>query len=127
VGRQVSDDLLGAQEAARAYCREMSKELKPLGFPSMSAFAKSIARGTVSLMPTLNDAYFEFIGWFIWQDLDHKQRLVIFACYDDTGHPVPYKANQLHIKVREFYDTRSIVLRELKGYLSAARKHKQAA
>ena len=127
MGRKVSDDLLGAQAAAAAYCREAAKELRPLGYPSMSAFAKSIARGTVSLMPTLNDAYFEFIGWFIWKDIDHIQRLVIFACYDDSGHSVPYKANQLHIKVREFYDTRSAVLRELKGYLSAARKLKNAA
>jgi hypothetical protein len=85
----------------------------------MAAFAKSIARGTVTLAPTPDDPQLEFVGRFMWR-LPATWFQVMSACYDESGESVPYKALQLRMKVRDFYAIREKVLWSLRGYLMAA-------
>jgi hypothetical protein len=92
--------LVAPDQEARAYFKAQGAEARRLGFPTMAAFAKSIARGTVSLAPTPDDPQLEFVGRFMWR--------------------LPHKAVKLRIKVRQFYAIRDKVLWSLRGYLMAS-------
>lgn len=119
MGRPVCPELVAPDQEARNYFKAQNAEARRLGFPTMAAFAKSIARGTVSLAPTPDDPQLEFVGRFMWR-LPPEWFAVISACYDDSGETVPYKALKLRIKVRDYYAIRDKVLWSLRGYLMAA-------
>lgn len=119
MGRPVCPELVAPDQEARNYFKSQGAEARRLGYPTMAAFAKSIARGTVSLAPTPDDPQLEFVGRFMWR-LPPEWFQVIAACYDDSGETVPYKALKLRMKVRDFYSVRDKVLWSLRGYLMAA-------
>lgn len=119
MGRPVSAELIAPDREARNYFRAQGIHAKKLGFPTMAAFAKSIARGTVNLAPTPDDPQLEFVGKFMWQ-LPPMWFQVLASAYDESGDSVPFKALRLRIKVREYYDLREKALWALRGYLMAS-------
>lgn len=118
MGRPVSSDLTAPHMELQRYFRAQHAHANKHGYPTMAAFAKDIARGTVSLAPQPEDPQLEFVGKFVCA-LPHKWLLIMSACYDNSGETVPYKALKLRVSVRDFYKVREQVLWELRGYLKA--------
>ena len=118
MGRHVSSDLTAPHYELRRYFKAQHAHAAKLGYPTMSTFARDIARGTVSLAPTPDDPHMEFIGRFV-HGLPLRCLLVVSSCYDNSGETVPYKALKLRVTVKEFYKIREQVLWELRGYLKA--------
>jgi hypothetical protein len=124
VGRPVAQDLRAADFEAKRYVRTQLAEAKRLGYPTMAAFAKDIARGTVSLMPTPDDVRLEYVGRFMWR-LPEPLRQSVMIAYDDDGYNAEQKAYQLgrrlarKISRRQYFDLKEHALILLSGYLIA--------
>jgi hypothetical protein len=125
MGRPVVLELRAADYEARRFIRAQGAEARRLGYPTMAAFAKDIARGTVSLMPTPDDERLEFIGRFFF-NLPRPLQQVLFVAYDDTGDNSERKAYELgrrlvrKVSRRDYFEYRKHALILLSGYLIAA-------
>jgi hypothetical protein len=115
MARTVSDELRYADMEARRYVRSQWTEAEKLGYPKMTSFAKDIARGTVSLAPTPEDAVLEQVGRFLWT-LSEIQRRVVFSHYGEKT-PAKVKAHQLGMTTHRFAYLKTMALRQLAGYL----------
>jgi hypothetical protein len=124
VGRPVASELRAADYEAKRYVRTQLAEAKRLGYPTMAAFAKDIARGTVSLMPTPDDERLEYVGRFVWK-LPAPLHHTVMVAYDDDGYNAEQKAHQLgrrlsrRISRRQYFDLKEHALILLSGYLIA--------
>jgi hypothetical protein len=118
LARTVRDELRYADNEARRYVRSQLAEARKLGYPKMAAFAKDIARGTVSLAPTPEDEVLERVGRFLWQFCGDIERRLLASDYgeDYTTH---IKAQRLGMSVHRFHRVKERVLLRLSGYLSA--------
>jgi hypothetical protein len=116
MGRPIRSDLIKVEREVRRYVHSQWREAQRLGYPTLAAFAKDIARGTVSLAPTPEDPYLEEIGSFIWKLEKDILRLVLFAAYTNDGYRVDEKAQRLRMKARRFHELRTEALTLLKGY-----------
>jgi hypothetical protein len=113
--RTVSDELRAADIEARRYVRSQVAEAERLGCPKMTTFAKDIARGTVSLAPTPEDAVLDLVGRYLWT-VKEIQRRVIFSHYGEPD-PTKVKAHRLGMTPHRFAYLKTQVLRGLAGAL----------
>jgi hypothetical protein len=124
MGRPVALELRAADYAARHFVRTQGAEARKLGYPTMAAFAKDIARGTVSLLPTPDDERLEFIGRF-FHTLPRPLQQALLVAYDDTGENAERRAYELGRRLsrkvtrREYFEYRKHALILLSGYLIA--------
>ena len=78
MARQVRAEIHQADRELRRFILYQFGEAKKLGYPTMSAFAREIARGTVSCPPpTEEDPLMEAVGRFYFQHLTEVERRVI--------------------------------------------------
>ena len=78
MARQVRAEIHQADRELRRFILYQFGEAKKLGYPTMSAFAREIARGTVSCPPpTEEDPLMEAVGEFYFQHLHEVERRVI--------------------------------------------------
>jgi len=78
MARQVRAEIHQADRELRRFILYQFGEAKKLGYPTMSAFAREIARGTVSCPPpTEDDPIMEAVGEFYFQHLHELERRVI--------------------------------------------------
>ena len=78
MARQVRAEIHQADRELRRFVLYQFNEAKKLGYPTMSAFAREIARGTVSVPPpTEEDPLMEAVGEFYFQHLHEVERRVI--------------------------------------------------
>ena len=78
MARQVRAEIHQADRELRRFILYQFGEAKKLGYPTMSAFAREIARGTVSCPPpTAEDPIMEAVGEFYFQHLHEVERRVI--------------------------------------------------
>lgn len=110
-------DVRLAEFHSRRYVRHITAEARKLGFPTMSAFAKDIARGTVSLAPTPDDKQLDYVGRFMWNIAPPIMRRVLFVAYDDSDETAARKAEQVGMTRRQYFDTKEAALVLLTGYL----------
>jgi hypothetical protein len=115
LARPVREELRYADNEARRYVYAMLKEAKVLSYPTMAAFAKDIARGTVSLAPTPEDPQLEWVGRFIWSRKE-IERKVILSAYD-SEYTVYVRAHRLGMSPRRYDRVKECVLLGLSGYL----------
>jgi hypothetical protein len=113
----MSLDLRLAEFHAKRYVRHIVAEANILGFSGMTAFAKQIGQGTVSLAPTPDDKALEYVGKFMWEIAPLIHRRVLFAAYDGSGYSAKEKAEALLLTRRQYFDTKDAALILLSGYL----------
>ncbi len=78
MARQVRAEIHQADRELRRFVLYQFNEARKLGYPTMSAFAREIARGTVSCPPpTAEDPIMEAVGEFYFQHLHELERRVI--------------------------------------------------
>lgn len=78
MARQVRAEIHQADRELRRFILYQFSEARKLGYPTMSAFAREIARGTVSVPPpTDEDPLMEAVGDFYFQHLHELERRVI--------------------------------------------------
>ena len=115
MARPVRAELRYADTEAQRYVKAMLRESKLLDYPTMAAFAKDIAKGTVSLAPTPEDPQLEWVGAFIWSRSE-IQRKVILSAYD-YSYTAHVRAHRLGMTERRYGRIKEIVLTGLSGYL----------
>ena len=77
-------ELLFADRELRRFIKAQYENYYPLGYPSAAAFARDIARGTVSLPPTPQDPLMDQVGVF-YHGLKQIERRVISEYYGNRG------------------------------------------
>ncbi len=117
MGRPIRAELVNADREARRYVRSQLAEAQRLGYPRMSAFAKDIARGTLALAPTPEDAVLDIVGRFYWQRCNEIERRVIAAAYGE-GFSTHVKAHRLGISPRRYHRIIERVLIALREHLT---------
>jgi hypothetical protein len=115
LARTVRDELRYADNEARRYVRSQLAEAQRLGYPKMAAFAKDIARGTVSLAPTPEDADLEKVGGFVWRLGDVERRVFVSNYGED--YTLYIKAKRLGMTIHRFRRIMDRTLTTLSGYL----------
>ena len=74
-----------ADREMRRFIHQQQAEARKLGYPTMSTFARDIARGTVGMPPTQQDEpVIEAVGEFYWK-LREIDRRVLAEKYLDAG------------------------------------------
>jgi hypothetical protein len=117
LARTVRDELRYADNEARRYVRSQLAEAQRLGYPKMAAFAKDIARGTVSLAPTPEDDVLDQVGRFLWQFCGDIERRVIASAYGED-YTTYVKARRLGISIGRYHRLRERILLRLSQHLS---------
>jgi hypothetical protein len=117
MARPVRDELRYADMEARRFVQSQLAEARKLGYPRMSAFAKDIARGTISLAPTPEDEGLELVGRFYWTRCNEIERRVIATAYGET-FTTYVKAHRLGISRGRYYRVLNLVLSRLREHLS---------
>lgn len=115
MGRPIRAELASADREARRYVRSQLAEARRLGYPPQAAFAKDMARGTISLAPTPEDPHLEFVGRYLWTVKEIERRVVASHYGDD--HDIGVKARRLSMSKDRFRRMLDRVLIGLSGYL----------
>lgn len=117
MARPVRDELRYADMEARRFVQSQMAEAKKLGFPRMTSFAKEMARGTISLAPTPEDAGLELVGRFYWRRCNEIERRVMATAYGEnfTTH---VKAHRLGISIGRYHRLVERLLVRLREHLS---------
>lgn len=117
MGRPIRAELSRADMEARRFVQSQMAEARKLGYPRMSTFAKDIARGTVSLAPTPEDAILDKVGWFYWQRCNEVERRVMATAYGE--HYTTYvKAHRLSMSPRRYHRVIERILLRLNEHLT---------
>lgn len=119
MARPVRPEVRYADMEARRFFRSQWKEAQKLGYPTQAAFAKDIAKGSVSLAPLPEDEQLEKVGKFLWS-LELVPRQVVFLHYGDNS-PTKVKAHFLGMSTHRFAYLKSMALTGLAGMLFGAR------
>ena len=117
MGRPIGQDLFFADMEARRYVLSQVAYARQLDYPKQAAFAKHIARGTISLAPTPEDEILDRVGRFAWA-LTQIKREVLFLHYGDDRRPYE-KAKGLGMSQHQFGRKLKEILWDLRGYLRA--------
>lgn len=118
MGRPVRPELMGADHEARRYVMHILAEAARLNYPSKSAFAKEIARGSLSLPPTPDDPVMDQVGRYMIEAANEITRRAIMAHYGED-YPKPIKVRRLGMTINRFDRTIERFLMGLSGYLLA--------
>jgi hypothetical protein len=85
MGRPIRCELAKADRELRRYVREQQQEYARLGYPTMSTFARDIARGDIGTPPpTQEDPCMEAVGAFVYS-LKEIERRVLVDKYSSNG------------------------------------------
>lgn len=110
--------LVRARAAAKRFFAFQEAEAKRLGYPSMAAFAKDIARGTVSLAPTPEDPEHEAVGDWFWKLTEVNRWALIFQfCRIDGRSPERLAKERFNWGRDKFKERIEKLLRDLSGAL----------
>jgi hypothetical protein len=128
MARQVDEELRPAELELKRFISYQWSEYRKLGFPSMSTFARNIARGDIGVPPpTQADPDMDCIGSFFW-GLKDIQRRIIAMRYIDSGTQYE-QARSVSLCVDNFNKKVREILVECKSWMrcAAAMKRKEAA
>ena len=119
MARQVRAEIHQADRELRRFILYQFGEAKKLGYPTMSAFAREIARGTVSCPPpTEEDPLMEAVGEFYFQRLIETERRIISERYMQNGTE-KQKAQRLSMSLRSMQMKTDRILERLREVLYA--------
>lgn len=117
MARQVRAEIHQADRELRRFVLYQFAEAKKLGYPTMSAFAREIARGTVSVPPpTEEDPLMEAVGEFYFQHLHELERRVIAEKNLAVG-TLSQRAKMAGISYGKLQWMINGILKECSGYL----------
>ena len=117
MARQVRAEIHQADRELRRFILYQFGEAKKLGYPTMSAFAREIARGTVSCPPpTEEDPLMEAVGEFYFQRLIEHERRILSERYLRNGSE-KQRAQRLSMSVRAMSMKTDRMLERLREYL----------
>lgn len=112
MARRIRDELRYADGELRRFVNSQVAEFRRIGYPRMAAFAKDIARGTISLAPTPEDEGMEWVGRFLWTCCNQVEREVAFR-YATTGWSYGF----LNMNIHQFNYKKGNILKRLDSYL----------
>lgn len=119
MARQVRAEIHQADRELRRFVLYQFNEARKLGYPTMSAFAREIARGTVSCPPpTEDDPIMEAVGEFYFQQLHEVERRVI-AEKNLSSTTLRDRARQIGMSYGKLQRAIDRILERCHGYLAA--------
>jgi len=119
MARQVRAEIHQADRELRRFILYQFNEARKLGYPTMSAFAREIARGTVSVPPpTEEDPLMEAVGEFYFQHLHELERRVIAEKNLSEG-TLRQRARSVGMSYGRIQRALDRVLERCSGYLKA--------
>jgi hypothetical protein len=116
MGRPIRPEIRFADMEARRFVQSQLAEARKLGYPRMAAFAKDIARGTISLAPTPEDESLDRVGRFYWTFCNEIERRVMATDYGES-HTWHVKARRLGVSPGRMQRLKERILLRLSVYL----------
>ena len=115
--KPVRPELIRADFELRRFMREQRRDAERLGYPKCSAFAKDIARGTISPAHITEDVILEAVGRWFWS-LNEIRRRVVAERYESLDARTTI-ARRLSMSVRRLEVEVERLLLHLTGFLDA--------
>lgn len=110
------DEIRLADGELRRFILYQHQDAARHSYPTQAAFAKDIARGTISTPPTPDDPVMDAVGRFYWSILEIERRAAAERYMRDPEH---IRARRLGQTVHQFRRMQDRVLLKLAGFLMA--------